>query len=50
MNYKTLAAIIAILIIEVTAILKGIDGALLGLAITTIAGLGGYAIGKAKKP
>ena len=39
-----LAAIGAITLLEVVALLKGIDGALLTTAIAVIAGLGGYAV------
>ena len=46
---KTIAAITAIAILEALAIWKSIDGALLGVAIATIAGLGGYVAGTAKK-
>ena len=42
---KTIAAIIAITILEGLAIWQGINGALLGLTIAAIAGLGGYEIG-----
>jgi len=47
---KIIAAITAITILEGLAIWQGIDGALLGLAITAIAGLGGYSIGRRTKP
>lgn len=47
---KTIVAIVAIVILEGIAIWKGIDGALLGIAIASIAGLGGYIAGTAKKP
>ncbi len=47
---KSLSAIIAILILEALAIIKGIDGALLGFAVAAIAGLGGYEIGYKRKP
>ncbi|MBA7669719.1 hypothetical protein ES703_77852 [subsurface metagenome] len=43
---KASLAIVAIMILEGLAILKGIDGALFGLAVTAIAGLGGYTIGR----
>ena len=46
---KTIAATVAITILEALAICKGIDGALLGFAIAAIAGLGGYEIGYRKK-
>lgn len=46
---KTLAAIIAITILEGLAIWQGINGWLLGFAIAAIAGLGGYEIGYHRK-
>jgi len=45
MNDKTLITITAISIIcvlEVVALLKGIDGALFGLVVAAISGLAGY--------
>lgn len=42
---KAIVAITAIVILEGLAIWQGINGALLGLAIAAIAGLGGYEIG-----
>jgi hypothetical protein len=42
-------AIIAISVIEVFAINKGLDGIILTLAIGAIAGLGGYNIAKVKE-
>lgn len=42
------AAIIAILILATTAVLKGIDGAVLIGAFSILGGLGGYEIGKKK--
>ena len=47
---KVITAIIAITILETAAIIQRIDGALFGLAITAIAGLGGYTIGHLTKP
>jgi len=47
---KATTAIIAIVILEALAIWKGIDGALFGIAIAAITGLGGYVVGIAKKP
>ncbi len=46
---KTIVAIAAIVILEGLAIWRGIDGALVGVAIGAIAGLGGYALGTTKK-
>lgn len=43
---KTLAAIIGVVILEVIALLKGIDGALLVSAVAVLGGLGGYSIKK----
>lgn len=41
-------AILAILTLELLAILKGINGYTLALAIGAIAGLGGYTFGRKK--
>lgn len=49
MPSKTIVAIICVSILAGVALFKGIDGALLASALTLIAGLGGYAAGKAKK-
>lgn len=49
MPNKTIVAIICLTAIEITALIMGINGALLGLALAAISGLGGFAIGKAKK-
>lgn len=46
---KTTIAIIALLILAVTAMLKGIDGAMLASTTAAIAGLGGYSLGARKK-
>lgn len=50
---KIIVAIAVIGALETLAIFKGLDGALFGLVITAIAGLGGYEIKKyrdKKKP
>lgn len=44
MKWTPCLAIVVIGILEVVAMFKGIDGALFGLAITAVAGLGGYQI------
>ncbi|MBA7582562.1 hypothetical protein ES708_24493 [subsurface metagenome] len=49
MPSKTIVAIIAIVIILGFAMWRNIDGALIGTGLTIIGGLGGYALGKAKK-
>jgi hypothetical protein len=41
-NITTAIAILAIMAMEVTALVKGVDGALLGIAIAAVSGLGGY--------
>ena len=46
--YTSLVAIIAILILAIVALLKGIDSGLVAGSVAAIAGLGGYAIGKAR--
>lgn len=50
MPSKTIVAIICITALLIAALLTGTDGALLASGITLIAGLGGYALGKYKKP
>lgn len=42
MKWTPIVAIVCITILEVTALVKGVDGAVFGLAITALAGLGGY--------
>ena len=49
MPSKTTIAIGAITAILITALIKNIDSALMITGVTAIAGLGGYALGKAKK-
>ena len=41
-----IVAIIALAIIEIVALLKGVNGQLLATTIALIAGIGGYSIGK----
>ncbi|MBA7653714.1 hypothetical protein ES703_61571 [subsurface metagenome] len=41
-DHLTLVAIVAIVILEAIALLKGINGASFGIAIAIIAGLAGY--------
>jgi len=43
---KTIAAIIAVTLIELFAIYQGINGTMLGVALVVIAGLGGYHLKK----
>lgn len=50
MNKATLAAIIAITGLESLALCKGINGAVFGIAIASLAGLGGYEIKNRKPP
>ena len=42
----TIIAIISIAVLEVIALLKGIDGQIFATVISIIAGLGGYTIGR----
>ena len=42
---KTIVAIIAIVILEVAAMIMGFNGVGFGLAIGAVAGLGGYEVG-----
>ena len=46
---KGLVAMGCLTTLEMTALIMGIDGALFGVVIAAIAGIGGYAVGKAKK-
>ena len=48
MPSKTIVAIVAIATLIGIALFRGIDGAVLASGLSAIAGLGGYAIGKAK--
>ena len=47
MNKTAIIAIIAIAVLMTIALIKGINGTVLAGALTLIAGLGGFAIGKA---
>lgn len=49
MPNKTIVAIGALATIVIICIFRNIDGALIGSIAALIAGLGGYALGKAKK-
>ncbi|GAH67646.1 unnamed protein product [marine sediment metagenome] len=49
MPSKTIVAIIAVTIIISLCIWRNIDGALVGVGVAAIAGLGGYAVGTRKK-
>lgn len=44
MRYRAIVAIVCISTLEVVALLNGIDGAVFGIVIAAIAGLGGYEI------
>lgn len=48
-HQKAIAAITGIVIIETIALLIGMDGALFGIAIAAIAGLGGFVIAQSRK-
>lgn len=50
MKTKVFTAIICITILEGIALWKGMDGAIFGIAIAAIAGLGGYTIRSIQKP
>lgn len=50
MPNKTIVAIGALTAIVITCIFRNIDGAPVGIIVALIAGLGGYAAGKLKKP
>ena len=42
MKWTPIVAMACIVILEVVALLKGINGAVLGIVIAALAGLGGY--------
>lgn len=44
MKWTPIVAIAAIVILEAIALIKGVDGALMGIAVAALAGLGGYEI------
>lgn len=50
MKAKILTAIICITVLEGIALFLGINGAIFGIAIAAIAGLGGYTIRALQKP
>lgn len=50
MPNKTLVAIGALTAIIIICIFRNINGALIGIIVSLIAGLGGFALGRAKKP
>lgn len=45
----TITAIVAITVLEIVALLKGIDGTLMATVVAAIAGLGGYTLGQVLK-
>ena len=47
---KASIAIIAIVILEALALIKGINGAGLASSLAVIGALGGYKVGQSKKP
>jgi len=42
----TITAIISIVILEIVAMIKGIDGQIFATVISILAGLGGYTVGR----
>ncbi len=44
MKWTPIVAMISIVILEAIALLQGIDGAVFGIVIAALAGLGGYEI------
>lgn len=46
---KTIVAIVSITAILIVALLKGVDGVLLGSGLAALTGLGGYELGKHRK-
>lgn len=49
MPTKTIVAIVCITALLIVALLKDVDGVLLGSGIAVLAGLGGYAAGKKRQ-
>lgn len=49
-NELSAISILCITAIEVVALVAGIDGALFGIVIAAIAGLGGFTVGSYAKP
>jgi len=49
MSYVREVAIAGIVILEVIALVKGIDGQILSLVIATIAGIAGYTLRKVRE-
>lgn len=49
MPTKTIVAIVAVAAIVITSIIKNIDGAIVGIGVGAIAGLGGYIAGRSRK-
>jgi len=45
---KAIVAISCLTVLEMTALIMGVDGAVFSVVIAAIAGLGGYTIGKVK--
>jgi len=43
---KPIAAMVCISVVEVFAIMNGINGALLSIIVASLAGLGGYSLGR----
>ncbi|MBA7577512.1 hypothetical protein ES708_19365 [subsurface metagenome] len=50
MPIKTIVAIVAVAAIIITCIIKDINGAIVGVGVAAIAGLGGYIAGRVRKP
>lgn len=50
MKTKVLVAILSIAVLEGIALWQGMNGAIFGVAIAAIAGLGGFTIGHVTKP
>jgi len=46
MKAEVIVAMVCITVLEIIALLKGIDGALLSMVIAVLAGLAGYKYGK----
>lgn len=49
-HWKSIASITGITIVATTALLCGLDGLIFAVAVSALAGLGGFYLGKSRKP
>ncbi|GAH09479.1 unnamed protein product [marine sediment metagenome] len=50
MPNKTIVAMACVTAISITCILNGLNGFIVAISVGSISGLGGFALGKLKKP